>query len=259
MTNKKLPSLPLFTDTFAAETVHLSNEEIGIYIRLLCFAWTKNAKPFTTESAYRICQCKTKDCEKIVYRILDEFFKLESFIDNIEKWTHKRLNSEYDYLINYYNQKSINGKKGGLKRNLASSEIKAHIPIHIHKSNNKDYDNDFTNLWQSLNIKRGSKYKSFQLWSKLREEMPSIEETIKIYNSQQIGVEEKFVPHFATWLSQKRWEIEHVKEIPDLIDRLKKLGYIHKGCEGSFEKFSKDGKNYKIDKFDEKHQIQLEQ
>jgi uncharacterized protein YdaU (DUF1376 family) len=261
MTNKKLPSLPLFTDTFAAETVHLSNEEIGIYIRLLCFAWTKNAKPFTTESAYRICQCKTKDCEKIVYRILDEFFKLESFIDNIEKWTHKRLNSEYDYLINYYNQKSINGKKGGLKRNLASSEIKAHIPIPIHipKSNNKDYDDDFINLWQSLNIKRGSKYKSFQLWSKLRDEMPSIEETIKIYNSQQIGVEEKFVPHFATWLSQKRWEIEHVKEIPDLIDRLKKLGYIHKGCEGSFEKFSKDGKNYKIDKFDEKHQIQLEQ
>ena len=42
----KLPSLPLFTDTFTAETVHLTNEQVGIYIRLLCFAWTKNAKPF---------------------------------------------------------------------------------------------------------------------------------------------------------------------------------------------------------------------
>ena len=49
--------------------------------------------------------------------------------------------------------------------------------------------------------------------------------TIKIYNSQQIGVEEKFVPHFATWLSQKRWEIEHVKEIPDLIDSLESEKY----------------------------------
>ena len=261
MTNKKLPSLPLFTDTFAAETVHLTNKAVGIYIRLLSFAWTKNTKPFTTQSAYRICQCMDDQCCIDVYEVLEEFFKVDQDCDDRNKktWIHKRLNSEYDYLINYYNQKSINGKKGGLKRNLALSEIKAHIPIHIHKSNNKDYDNDFTNLWSSLNIKRGSKYKSFQLWSKLREEMPSIEETIKIYNSQQIGVEEKFVPHFATWLSQKRWEIEHVKEIPDLIDRLKKLGYIHKGCEGSFEKFSKDGKNYKIDKFDEKHQIQLEQ
>ena len=45
----KFHALQLFTDTFAAETVHLTNEQVGIYIRLLCFAWTKNTKPFTTE------------------------------------------------------------------------------------------------------------------------------------------------------------------------------------------------------------------
>ena len=42
----KFHALQLFTDTFAAETVHLTNEQVGIYIRILCFAWTKNAKPF---------------------------------------------------------------------------------------------------------------------------------------------------------------------------------------------------------------------
>jgi len=41
----KFHALQLFTDTFTAETVHLTNEKIGIYIRLLSFAWTKNAKP----------------------------------------------------------------------------------------------------------------------------------------------------------------------------------------------------------------------
>ena len=55
----KLPSLPLFTDTFIAETAHLTNEQIGIYMRLLCFAWTKKGKPFTREQAYRIGQCGT--------------------------------------------------------------------------------------------------------------------------------------------------------------------------------------------------------
>ena len=35
---QKLPSMPLFTDKFIAETVHLTNEAIGIYIRLLCFS-----------------------------------------------------------------------------------------------------------------------------------------------------------------------------------------------------------------------------
>ena len=67
----KFHALQLFTDTFAAETVHLTNEEVGIYIRLLCFAWTKNAKPFTTQSAYRICQCQSKECEGNVYKILE--------------------------------------------------------------------------------------------------------------------------------------------------------------------------------------------
>ena len=70
----KLPSIPLFTDTFTAETVHLSNEQVGIYIRLLCFAWTKNAKPFKEKDAMRICQCRTKDCELRVMEVLTEFF-----------------------------------------------------------------------------------------------------------------------------------------------------------------------------------------
>ena len=34
----KFHALQLFTDTFIAETVHLSNDQVGIYIRLLCFA-----------------------------------------------------------------------------------------------------------------------------------------------------------------------------------------------------------------------------
>ena len=42
----KFHALQLFTDTFAAETVHLTNEAIGIYIRLLCFAWTKKCETF---------------------------------------------------------------------------------------------------------------------------------------------------------------------------------------------------------------------
>ena len=71
----KFHALQLFTDTFAAETVHLTNEAIGIYIRLLCFAWTKNAKPFTIISAERICQCVDDKCKNTVDDILNEFFK----------------------------------------------------------------------------------------------------------------------------------------------------------------------------------------
>ena len=86
-----------------------------------------------------------------------------------------------------------------------------------------------------------------------------LENVARIYNNQIKGIEDtKFIPHFATWLSQRRWEIEDDNnEIPDLIDRLVNLGYIHNGKDGNFELFEKNGKNYKIDIFDEKHQIQL--
>ena len=84
----KFHALQLFTDTFAAETVHLTNEAIGIYIRLLCFAWTKNAKPFTSESAYRICQCVEEKCKFEVDKILHEVFIKDYKMDTQEVvWT----------------------------------------------------------------------------------------------------------------------------------------------------------------------------
>ena len=260
----KFHALQLFTDTFTAETVHLTNEAIGIYIRLLSFAWTKNAKPFTTENAYRICQCKTDDCCINVYEVLQEFFILnteDKENHNKNTWTQKRLVHEHEYLTNKYNARAEAGKKGGLaKRDLATSKTQAPIPIPKPIPNDK-YDSQFEQLWSLLSKKRGSKYKSFQIFIKVDGKIGlSIEDIARIYNNQIKEIEDiKFIPHFSTWLSQRRWEIEENQEIPDLIDRLKALGYVYKGSEGSFEKFTKDGKEYKIDKFDEKHQIQLVQ
>ena len=260
MKNKKLPSLPLFTDTFAAETVHLTNTQVGIYIRLLCFAWTKNTKPFTTQSAYRICQCIDDDCKITVDEMLEEFF---IFNRNKKNWTHKRLTEENDYLTEYYQKKSNAGRKGAIvKKNFANGKTEAHIPIPIPipKSNNIDYDSSFSTLWKSLNIKRGSKHKSHQLWLKLKDNMPNIEETAKIYNQQQSEVEAKFVPHFATWLSQRRWEIDekdqnHQESPANLRTKMEKLGFSFRHSEDHFDYFKKDGKEYKIDRYDKEHII----
>ena len=258
----KFHALQLFTDTFTAETVHLTNEKIGIYIRLLSFAWTKNAKPFTTENAYRICQCISDDCCINVYEVLEEFFILNTEDKenrNKNTWTHKRLVHEHEYLTNKYNARAEAGKKGGLaKRDLATSKTQAPIPIPKPIPNDNVYSLEFENLWKELKIKRGSKFKAFKEFNKINIQEITNEQMVRMYNNQIKDIEDiKFIPHFSTWLSQRRWEIEENQEIPDLIDRLKALGYIHKGSEGSFERFSKDGKDYKIDKFDEKHQIQL--
>ncbi len=258
----KFHALQLFTDTFTAETVHLTNQAIGIYIRLLSFAWTKNTKPFTTESAYRICQCTDGNCHTDVDDILNEFFIKDLKIDTQEViWTHKRLVEEHAYLVDKYKRRSEAGKKGGLARvENALSKTQAPIPSPKPIPINKIYDQSFERLWKELKIKRGSKFKAYKEFNKINIEEITNEQIVSIYNNQIKGIEEKkYIPHFATWLSQRRWEIEEDNDMPDLVDRLKKLGYQYLGNEGNFEKFTKDGKNYKIDIYDEKHQMQLVQ
>tara|TARA_B100001939_G_scaffold346540_1_gene365559 strand:- start:1493 stop:2254 length:762 start_codon:yes stop_codon:yes gene_type:complete len=250
-TTNKFHALQLFTDTFAAETVHLTNKAVGIYIRLLCFAWTKNTKPFKRESAYIICQCIDDTCRKQVDYILQEFFKCE---DGQDSWTHKRLRQEHEYLTSKYKERSKAGRKGGLAR----SKIEAPIPIPNPIPNNK-YDESFETLWSKLDVKKGSKWKAYQFFQKMNNEMPDLEHTAQIYNIQIKGIENTYIPHFSTWLSQKRWENNSLPNLDEIVARMKKLGYIHLGSDRNSERFSKDGQNYKIDRFDEKHQIQLEQ
>ena len=261
----KFHALQLFTDTFTAETVHLTNEAIGIYIRLLSFAWTKNAKPFTTENAYRICQCKTDDCCINVYEVLQEFFILKTVnTDNRNKntWIQKRLVHEHEYLTDKYKRKSESGQKGGLaKRDNATSKNVAPIPKPKPIPNNNIYDLEFEKLWNNLYKRRGSKFKAYKEFKKINIEEINDDQMARLYNNQIKEIEDvKFIPHFSTWLSQRRWEMEDENNpMPDIIDRLVNLGYVHKGTDGNFELFNKDGKNYKIDIFDEKHQMQLQQ
>ena len=256
----KFHALQLFTDTFAAETVHLTNEQVGIYIRLLCFAWTKNTKPFKEQDAYRICHCYSKDCEKLIYAILEEFFiqgQNETCMENA--WTHKRLTAEHEYLTAKYKRKSIAGKKGADVRYSANGKNVAPIPIPKPIPNLNKYDSSFENLWSSLNIKRGAKFTAHKIWQKLQLEIEGIK-IAEIYNKQQSGINAKFVPHFSTWLSQRRWEIEekdqnHHESPATLRTKMEKIGYTFRHSEDRFDYFKKDGQEFKIDRYDKEHII----
>ena len=207
----KLPSLPLFTDTFIAETAHLTNEQIGMYMRLLCFAWTKKGKPFTTESAYRICQCKSKDCESIVKLILNEFF-IDAFNGKYHLWTHNRILTEINYLLDYYSKKSESGKRGvQAKRKFASSETQAPIPIPIPIPNNT---NGFLEFWKNLTIKRGSKKNAEKSYKRECSDCDPIE-LAKLFNKQSTKIQDKqFVPMVVTWLNGRRFEDEDLPTQP---------------------------------------------
>ena len=52
--------------------------------------------------------------------------------------------------------------------------------------------------------------------------MPKKETIIDIYNKQMQGIEDKFVPHFSTWLSQRRWEMEEIDQIKAMLNDARK-------------------------------------
>ena len=241
--SSKLPSLPLFTDTFTADTVHLTNESVGIYIRLLCFNWTKGSVPFTRENAYRVGQCRSEECKKIVDLVLKEFFTHNRKED---VYTHKRLVADHDYLTRYYQKKSDAGKKG-MEPRYRSVSNKTLTPNPIPKPipNNILLDK-FNVFWGLLRVKNGSKKLAQQKYLTHCKDLKP-EDIANTFNRLADKTKDKtFVPHVCTWLNQERWLDEETSKpktvkIPDTFYngiKLKKQGEF-----GQYEEFIDDKGN----------------
>ena len=260
----KFHALQLFTDTFSAETVHLTNEAVGIYIRLLCFSWTKNAKSFTTQSAYRISQCKSEECKVIVDLVLNEFFKCGDDAnvgvlnnDDENYWWHKRLVQEHKYLTDKYKARSEAGRKGGLaKSDNATSKIVPPIPRPI-PIPNKNIQPMFDKFWSLLDIKKGSKHLANKKYALNCYDMIPEEVAISFNRYASTVKDKEFLAHVSTWINQRRFEDEdnNKPDINNVISRLVKLGYHHVGKNGNFERFTKNNKNYKINRLDKNYII----
>lgn len=253
----KFHAMQLFTDTFIAETVHLTNVEVGIYTRLLNFHWTKNAKPFKTEDAFIICQCKDDKCKSQVIKILNEFFHLGI---NNNTWTNKRVVEEHQYLTDKYAKRSKAGKLGAIAKHSASGKTMAPIPNPNPKPNKYNYCDSFEELWDKLDIRRGAKYNAHKEFIKLEGDGDlTVEFLAETYNRQMKDVDVKFVPHFSTWLHQRRWEIdekdERKSDSATIIEKMTRLGFVFTHSEDNFNYFKKDNKQYKIDRYDKEHMI----
>jgi len=96
------PTMPLYTDALIADTPHLTNEEFGIYMRLLCFAWrTKECRLPSDHKRLAIMVGMTPArFKKTAAPLLDEFFtesggffvqkKLKTVRENVERMREQK-------------------------------------------------------------------------------------------------------------------------------------------------------------------------
>ena len=193
-------------DNFISDTQDLTNEELGVYFRLLCYAWKKEAYlPKDLERLQRIGQ----NCHpKIIQYLLENFF-----IEDDQGFYCKAQKEEFDWVV----EKSEKAKESAERRwNKQSERISERNANYSHSYNkNKYIDELFESIWQSIKVKRGTKANALKAFIRIfkNKEVPEKDFIIKQFNLKCDTVTDKqYIPHFSTWLNSEGWTEELVSE-----------------------------------------------
>tara|TARA_R100001440_G_scaffold6078_6_gene12670 strand:+ start:1313 stop:2161 length:849 start_codon:yes stop_codon:yes gene_type:complete len=199
---EKLKAWYLFTEDFIAGTQHLTNQEIGIYIRLLCWNWNKRCKgiPFDEKLIFRIGMCFSHDEQQTCLKVLSENFRLI----NEKHWQNERQLQEFLYISKRIEASKENGKLGGRPKK-PSQKPPTPTPTSTSKSSSK-YSRLFSLFWENINnkVSKGTAEKNFLRIEQEWQDKP--EELAKLYNSYYDSIKEKeYAKQPAFWLSAKKY------------------------------------------------------
>ena len=213
---EKLKAWYLFTDQFIAGTQHLTNEEIGIYIRLLCFNWNKRCSGILNNenTYYRIANCITESERQSCNNILEQFFVLIG-----HHYQNEKQLEEYLYITRRMEASRENGKLGGrpkkprLEPSTPPSE-KPHTYTYTNTTKPKNKDISLFNMFWDKVSNKVSKGIAEKNYIKLDDEWINKPQDLAImYNKYFNSVEDKqFVKQPAFWLSAKKYLDEQPKK-----------------------------------------------
>ncbi len=116
----KAPSMPLFTDAYLGDTMHLSMEEHGAYLKLLIIHWRLLPKhpPDDDRRLARMLGVSVARWRKIKPVICDEvLYRIEA-----GELRQKRLEKEFRYVTERAQIARQNGRKGARARALSNKE-----------------------------------------------------------------------------------------------------------------------------------------
>lgn len=211
----KIFSMPVRVNDFIANTVHLKNEDLGIYWRLLCFSWENKAQLTSNmEEVYEICKAFNSETREKVDKILVRFFSF----NEVSKCFEQKAQVEEWARVNYLHVvKSENGKLGGRPKangKLTETESKALIIKPINILNKNKYIDEFNTFWGEC-VYKVSKGQAEKNWLKLPEEIKkNPNELVKKYNSyvSDCKIKGSFIKHPSSWLSAASYLDEGLQE-----------------------------------------------
>ncbi len=207
---EKLKAWYLFTDDFIAGTQHLTNLEVGIYIRLLCWNWNKKCVGIPSDNItyYRIASCHTHNEREACDNVLREFFILME----TNKYQNAKQLEEYIYITRRMEASRENGRLGGRPKK-PSQNPPTLTTTNTTKQTKISYSPHFLKFWDKV-VNKVSKGIAEKNYVKLDEEW--LEKPVQLatmYNNYYNSIEDKqFAKQPAFWLSAKKYLDENPKK-----------------------------------------------
>ena len=202
----KLPKMNLFIDAFNSDTVFLTEEELGLYMRMIFYAWTHDAYlPKDKEIIY--CLPK-KPNDALVDKILKLFWT-----EDDKGFYQKRMLKEYEYAMEVSFKASESAKKRYANAEPTHSDPLATITKTITKTNKDIYIDQFNEFWElvSNKVSKGQANKNYQRLEKEWALQPK--ELAEAYNDYYNAIaEKKYAKQPAFWLSAEKYLDEKPKE-----------------------------------------------
>jgi uncharacterized protein YdaU (DUF1376 family) len=201
-------------DNFIADTVNLTNEELGLYFRLLCYAWKNEAT--LPNDMDRLKRVGVNAEEKMINYLLAQYFEQDKkgYYSKAQreewKWVILKSGKAYDAAMKRWSD--ANAKP--TQSSNSNSNNNNHNNKHIYR------EDLFNDLWSKLNHKTGNKQQAFKVFDKMKDK-PNRDFIVEKWNNYCSSVDDKkFIMHFRTWLNNKGWENE-----PQKLDIKDDLGF----------------------------------
>lgn len=240
-----MPKMNLWIDAFNSDTSFLSDEELGIYFRLIFFAWSREG--YIPDDIDFIVSLTRNGNKEAIEKIIKLYWTKEN-----DQYYQKRLREEYIRAVETTEINKLNGKKGGeanakrirserLSESEASISISKSISKSIYNSNiypltedDKDnninkgngvikkqrtitnYSDDFEDLWKSLSIEnrtRSNKPSSFKLYKALcKDDQELVRKNWKGYQSDQAKENGNFAKALERYIRAETFRISSNQE-----------------------------------------------
>jgi uncharacterized protein YdaU (DUF1376 family) len=196
---------------YLSATIHLSNDEDLAYRRLLDMYYDTE-KPIPNDILW-VSRRLRLDSD-VIQSVLNDMFERTN-----DGYKNSRADEEIRSYHSYLDKQKANGKLGGrpsksqtkptANPSLTQEEPKItlttnHKPI----TNINKYIEHFEDFWKAY-PRKTNKENARKVWARLKPNAELVEIMKKAIKDQKLSaIEQRFICHASTWLTNKRWEDE---------------------------------------------------